>query len=132
VLVDFGQVKDVGPEFRFFFGQMSRALMSSDTRWSGARSATWASARNDSEDGYTQLGNVYVGNLVKRMNESGAAYADRDMLRDSYTDIMKVLRDNPVVKVPPDLLFVGRVMGLLNGLSLTLGSRTNLLLEWPA
>ena len=63
------------------------------------------------------------------MNENGAAYADRDMMRDSYQDVMKVLRANPVVAIPPDLLFVGRVMGLLNGLGKTLGTRTNLLVE---
>ena len=31
--------------------------------------------------------------------------------------MMRILRANPLIKVPPDLLFVGRVMGLLNGLS---------------
>jgi hypothetical protein len=34
-----------------------------------------------------------------------------------------------VIKIPADLLFVGRVMGLLNGLSMTLRSETNLLVE---
>jgi hypothetical protein len=34
-----------------------------------------------------------------------------------------------VIKIPADLLFVGRVMGLLNGLSMTLHSETNLLVE---
>ncbi len=130
VLVDFGQVKDVGPEFRLVFGQMTRALMASDDSMMGRSFRDLGfRTRDDSEDGYTQLGNAYVGNLVKRMNESGASVADRDMMRDSYQDVMKVLRNNPVVKIPPDLLFVGRVMGLLNGLSLTLGARTNLLVE---
>ena len=34
-----------------------------------------------------------------------------------------------VTEIPSDLLFVARVMGLLNGLSVTLGSQTNLLRE---
>ena len=52
-----------------------------------------------------------------------------ELFRQSYRDMMRVLRANPLIKVPPDLLFVGRVMGLLNGLSMTLRSRTNLLVQ---
>ncbi|HEU0075275.1 MAG TPA: hypothetical protein VFS30_14820, partial [Dehalococcoidia bacterium] len=44
-------------------------------------------------------------------------------------DMLRLLRSNPLITIPPDLLFVGRVMGLLNGLSMTLGSRTNMLVE---
>jgi hypothetical protein len=51
------------------------------------------------------------------------------MFRESFRETVRILKSNPLIKVPPDLLFVGRVMGLLNGLSLTLGSRTNMLIE---
>jgi hypothetical protein len=51
------------------------------------------------------------------------------MFETSYRDMLRLLRSNPLIKIPPDLLFVGRVMGLLNGLSMTLGSRTNMLVE---
>jgi predicted unusual protein kinase regulating ubiquinone biosynthesis (AarF/ABC1/UbiB family) len=130
VLVDFGQVKEVGPEFRFIFGQMTRALMAADDSMMGQSMRDLGfRMRDDSEEGYTQLGNAYVGNIVRRMNESGSAVANRDMMEASYQEITRLLRSNPLVKIPPDLLFVGRVMGLLNGLSLTLGSRTNMLLE---
>ncbi|HXH20735.1 MAG TPA: AarF/UbiB family protein [Dehalococcoidia bacterium] len=130
VLVDFGQVKEVGPEFRFMFAQMTRALMASDDSMVGqAFRGLGFRTRDDNEEGYTNLGQAYVGNVVRRMNQLGAAVADRDMMRDSYREITRVLRDNPIVKIPPDLLFVGRVMGLLNGLGTTLQARTNLLLE---
>ncbi len=130
ILVDFGQVKEVGPEFRLMFGQMTRALMNSDDSLLGSSfRGLGFRTRDDTEAGYTQLGNAYVGNVVRRMNESGAAFADRDMMRDSYQDMARLVRNNPLVKIPADLLFVGRVMGLLNGLSKTLGARTNLLVE---
>ncbi len=51
------------------------------------------------------------------------------MFQKSYGDMLRLLRSNPLIKIPPDLLFVGRVMGLLNGLSMTLRSRTNLMVE---
>jgi predicted unusual protein kinase regulating ubiquinone biosynthesis (AarF/ABC1/UbiB family) len=130
VLVDFGQVKEVGPQFRFVFAQMTRALLAED------EAALGESFRNlgfrmekDTARGYEELGNAYVGNIAKQMTESQSGWADPAMFRDSYRGVMRILRANPLVKIPPDLLFVGRVMGLLNGLSMTLGSRTNLLVE---
>lgn len=130
VLVDFGQVKEVGPEFRLLFGQMTRALMASNDSLVGQSFRDMGfRTRDDTQDGYTNLGSAYLGNVIRRMNQLGAAVADRDMMRESYQDVVQVLRDNPVVKIPPDLLFVGRVMGLLNGLGKTLEARTNLLIE---
>ena len=130
VLVDFGQVKDVTPQFRAVFGQMTRALAGADDTALG-RSFRDLGFRMklDTADGYEDLGNAYVGHIAKRMRASEAGWVDEDMFRDSYREILRVLRANPLIQVPPDLLFVGRVMGLLNGLSLTLRSRTNLLVE---
>ncbi len=51
------------------------------------------------------------------------------MFQVSYREMLRILRANPLIKIPADLLFVGRVMGLLNGLSMTLRSKTNLLVE---
>ena len=130
VLVDFGQVKAVGPEFRFLFGQMTRGLMAADDGVVGRSFRDMGfRMKQDTAEGYERLGNAYVGRIAQRMAATGAAYADRDMFRDSYREISRLLRANPLVKIPADLLFVGRVIGLLNGLSMTLGARTNLLLE---
>jgi hypothetical protein len=83
----------------------------------------------DTAEGYEELGKAYVGDIARQMQESGAGYADRDMFTESYGRMVRILRDNPLVSVPADLLFVGRVLGLLNGLSLTLRSKTSLLME---
>jgi aarF domain-containing kinase len=130
VLVDFGQVKDVGPPFRFVFGQMTRALMKNDDRAVGQTFRDLGfRMQNDNAQGYEDLGNAYVGKIAKQMTERNAGWADSDMFDESYREVFRILRANPLIKIPPDLLFVGRVMGLLNGLSMTLGSRTNLLFE---
>jgi predicted unusual protein kinase regulating ubiquinone biosynthesis (AarF/ABC1/UbiB family) len=130
VLVDFGQVKQLGPQFRMLFAQMTRALVSRDDSVMGQsfRALGFRMKRDDAE-GYVDLGNAYIGNIARQMTDTEAGWADPDMFRDSYRDILRILRANPLIKVPPDLLFVGRVMGLLNGLSMTLRSRTNLLVE---
>ena len=130
VLVDFGQVKEIGLPFRFVFGQMTRALLAEDDTALGKTFRDLGfRMKRDVDEGYVDLGKAYVGDIAKQMTATGAGWADPQMFRDSYRDVLRVLRANPVVKVPADLLFVGRVMGLLNGLSMTLRSRTNLLVE---
>jgi predicted unusual protein kinase regulating ubiquinone biosynthesis (AarF/ABC1/UbiB family) len=130
ILVDFGQVKEIGLPFRLVFGQMTRALMSEDESALGATfRALGFRMKQDVDQGYVDLGRAYVGDIAKQMRATNAGWADPAMFRASYREMLRLLRANPVVKVPPDLLFVGRVMGLLNGLSMTLRSRTNLLIE---
>jgi len=130
LLVDFGQVKEIGPQFRFVFGQMTRALVTEDDTALGQTFRNLGfRMKRDVDAGYEALGKSYVGDISKQMIADDAGWIDPKMFEDSYRQVMRILRDNPVIKVPPDLLFVGRVMGLLNGLSMTLRSRTNLLVE---
>src|SRR5690606_28379390 len=130
VLLDFGQVKEVGPQFRFIFGQMTRALMAEDNTALGKTFRDLGFRMKKDEDaGYEGLGKAYVGDIATQMLDKDAGWADPHMFQDSYRDMLRLLRSNPLIKIPPDLLFVGRVMGLLNGISMTLRSRTNLMLE---
>lgn len=130
VLLDFGQVKEVGPQFRFIFGQMTRALLSEDQTALGKTFRDLGfRMKRDEAAGYEGLGKAYVGDIATQMLDRDAGWADPAMFQDSYRDMLRLLSSNPLVKIPPDLLFVGRVMGLLNGLSMTLRSRTNLMLE---
>jgi predicted unusual protein kinase regulating ubiquinone biosynthesis (AarF/ABC1/UbiB family) len=130
VLVDFGQVKEVGPQFRFVFAQMTRALLAQDNQALGKTfRALGFRMKQDTDAGYEDLGRAYVGDIASQMTQTNAGWADPSMFRDSYRDILRILRANPLLQIPSDLLFVGRVMGLLNGLSMMLQSRTNLLVE---
>jgi predicted unusual protein kinase regulating ubiquinone biosynthesis (AarF/ABC1/UbiB family) len=130
IMVDFGQVKEVGPQFRFVFAQMTKALLAEDNAELGKTfRALGFRMKQDSAEGYQELGRTYVGDIAREMTATGAGWAKPEMFDTSYRDMLRLLRSNPLVKIPPDLLFVGRVMGLLNGLSMTLGSRTNLLVE---
>jgi predicted unusual protein kinase regulating ubiquinone biosynthesis (AarF/ABC1/UbiB family) len=130
VLVDFGQVKAIGPQFRFVFAQMTRALLADDDTALGQTFRDLGfRMKQDSAIGYEDLGRAYVGDISRQMLASERGWVSPEMFQESYRDVLRVLRANPVITVPPDLLFVGRVMGLLNGLSMSLHSRTNLLVE---
>ena len=64
------------------------------------------------------------------MNETGAGWAEGDVFQESYEDVVKVLKTNKLTKMPSELLLVGRVFGLLNGLSMTLGAKTSMLVAF--
>jgi ubiquinone biosynthesis protein len=130
IMVDFGQVKEVGPQFRFVFAQMTKALLAEDNTALGQTFRDLGfRMKDDSSVGYQELGRTYVGDIAREMTATNSGWAKPEMFETSYSDMLRLLRSNPLIKIPPDLLFVGRVMGLLNGLSMTLGSRTNMLIE---
>ena len=76
---------------------------------------------------WEQLGDAYIGRIARQMNETGAAWAEGDVFQESYEDVVKVLRKNPLTAVPSELLLVGRVFGLLNGLSMSLHAKKSML-----
>ena len=73
---------------------------------------------------YTQTSRPLLAYLLRVTGEKPLA---DDVFQESYEDVTKVLKNNPLTAVPPELLMVGRVFGLLNGLSMTLNAKTNML-----
>jgi hypothetical protein len=64
------------------------------------------------------------------MQETGAGWAQGDVFQESYESVVNILRRNPLTSIPSEMLLVGRVFGLLNGLSMTLQAKTNMLLAF--
>ena len=58
---------------------------------------------------------------------SGKPYADQEMIAEINQQLGKVLRSNPLIDVPGDVILIARVMGLLSGLARILDSETDLL-----
>ncbi|MEX2245371.1 MAG: AarF/UbiB family protein [Dehalococcoidia bacterium] len=128
VLIDFGQAKELGPSFKEVLVRFTRTMLAGDQAAMGvAFRELGFRTKKDNAEGYEQLGDAYVGRVVKQMQDTGAGWAEGEVFEESYQDITKVLKGNPLTAVPPDLLLVGRVFGLLNGLSKTLQAKTNML-----
>ncbi len=131
VLIDFGQAKELGDGFQQVLVRFTRSLLVNDNAAMGTafRDLGFRTKKDDAE-GYEQLGDAYVGRIAREMNETGAGWAEGDAFQESYDDITKILKKNQLTAVPPELLMVGRVFGLLNGLSKTLQAKTNMLVAF--
>jgi aarF domain-containing kinase len=123
-LVDFGLTKVLSDAFRRQLIVLTSAIIASQPQ---AVSTTMTDmgfrTRVDDEETYTALGEAFLGDVLR----SGKAYADQEMIAEVNQRLGKVLRANPLVDVPGDVILVARVMGLLSGLGRTLDSKTDLL-----
>jgi len=131
VLIDFGQAKELEPEFQDVLLRFTKTLLNGDTAAMGVafRELGFRTKRDDAE-GYEQLGDAYIGRVAKHMQSTNAGWAEGELFEQSYEDVTKILKRNQLTAMPPELLLVGRVFGLLNGLSKTLQAQTNMLVAF--
>jgi predicted unusual protein kinase regulating ubiquinone biosynthesis (AarF/ABC1/UbiB family) len=123
-LVDFGLTKDIPDAFRQQLIVLTSAIVASqpDVVYSSMSDMGFRT-RDDDPETYNALGEAFLGDVLR----SGQAYADQAMMAEINQRMGKVLRGNPLVDVPGDIILIARVMGLLSGLGRSLDSRTDLL-----
>jgi predicted unusual protein kinase regulating ubiquinone biosynthesis (AarF/ABC1/UbiB family) len=76
----------------------------------------------ESDESLALLGELFLGWALR----NGRSFADPEMLAQFGAEMPKVMRENPLVQVPGDVLLVGRVMGLLSGIGKQLGTDVDL------
>ena len=123
-LVDFGLTKSIETDFREQLIVLTSAIIEQQ---SDAISSTMTDmgfrTREDDPDTYTALGEAFLGDVLR----SGKAYADQEMVAEINESLGKLLRANPILDLPGDVILIARVMGLLSGLGRSLESETDLL-----
>ncbi|MGB2695301.1 MAG: ABC1 kinase family protein [Dehalococcoidia bacterium] len=125
VFLDFGLAKELSPEFSRLFAVLAKAIFDSDDDTMGeAFRSLGLRTKGDDHEGYVALGNAYGGDLIRGAATTG--YIDIEMVEGSYQDAVKLVRKNPVVAFPPEMLMIGRVFGLLSGISKHLDAQTNM------
>lgn len=123
-LVDFGLTKQIPDEFRQQLIVLTSAIIASQpTMVYESMSEMGFRTRDDSVDTYNALGEAFLGDVLR----SGQAYADQAMMAEINQRMGRVLRSNPLVDIPGDIILIARVMGLLSGLGRALDSKTDLL-----
>jgi predicted unusual protein kinase regulating ubiquinone biosynthesis (AarF/ABC1/UbiB family) len=123
VLLDFGLAKDLPPEFRDGIARLTGAIISGDRpAVAAAFRALGFRTREASDESLWWLGEAFLGWAIRNRR----SYADAEMLAHLGADMPRILRANPVVEVPSDVLLVGRVLGLLSGIGKQLGSQVDI------
>jgi predicted unusual protein kinase regulating ubiquinone biosynthesis (AarF/ABC1/UbiB family) len=124
VIVDFGLAKQLPPAFLRGFVHLTTALIAADRAGlaQSFRDLGFKTKRAD-DTVFEALGEA----MVARLARNGEFNQDRRMLMEFQGRMMRLFRENPVVRVPGEFLLIGRVMGLLGGLGAQLGSQVNLL-----
>lgn len=123
-LVDFGLTKALPDEFREQLIVLTSAIVSEQPEAiTGTMEGMGFRTRERNDETYSALGEAFLGDVLR----SGKPYADQEMVADINERLGSVLRSNPLVDVPGDVILIARVMGLLSGLGKMLESETDLL-----
>ncbi len=122
VLLDFGLAKDLAPEFRAGIARLTAAIVAGDrAEVAAAFRALGFRTRDASDESLWVLGEAFLGWALR----TGRAYADPEMAAYFGAEMPRVMRANPLVQVPADILLIGRVLGLLSGIGKQLGSEVD-------
>jgi predicted unusual protein kinase regulating ubiquinone biosynthesis (AarF/ABC1/UbiB family) len=123
VLLDFGLAKDFPPAFRDGIVRLTFSILTANRDGIiAAFEALGFRTRNGNPDTLLAFSDLFLGNTIK----GGKAYADKELVEKFSEELPRVVKANPVVEVPADVLLVGRMMGLLSGLGKSLDSQVDL------
>ncbi len=124
VFLDFGLAKSLPPNFRLNYARLTLAIMSQDPdgmvdafRNIGFRT------KKDSPESLIALGMSFF----ESSGPESKPYIDNDVMPEVNERLARILQENPVTEIPPDILLIFRVIGLMSGLQKRLDSRVNLI-----
>lgn len=125
VLLDFGLAKELPPRFREAVVAVAVAMLRDDADGlADALLRMGFETRSGGRDALAVAARFFL-DFAKRFREQ--PHANPRMFEDLNDELPDMLRQNPLVRIPGHVVLLGRVLGLLSGLSRTLESRVDLL-----
>ncbi|MCH8064978.1 MAG: AarF/ABC1/UbiB kinase family protein [Chloroflexi bacterium] len=124
VIVDYGLAKQLQPGFLQGFIRLMTALIAADQ--SGLAQAfrdLGFHTRHEDDAVFEALGE----SMITRLSRSAEFNQNRQLLFEFQERMMRIFRENPVVRIPGEFLYIGRVLGLLSGLGAQLGAEIDLM-----
>jgi predicted unusual protein kinase regulating ubiquinone biosynthesis (AarF/ABC1/UbiB family) len=124
VLLDFGVVKRLPEDFRRGLAEVLLAML---------RGRPADMLANLGRIGFRTRAGTYedmvplTQAMLRFAGERPDQISDAEMAERFGTEILKAYRNNPVVKIPEDIMLVMRVLGILGGVERQLGARVNLI-----
>jgi predicted unusual protein kinase regulating ubiquinone biosynthesis (AarF/ABC1/UbiB family) len=124
VLLDFGLAKDLPPDFRKTVVALTLALLRGEPEaMAQALLRLGFETRDGKPDSLLAIARL-VTEVAKRFQEK--AYLHPEMVEELGGELPEMIRRNPIVRVPSHVVLLGRVLGLLSGISRTLESKVDL------
>ena len=125
VFLDFGLAKELPSSFRKAVVEFAGALI-------GGRPDAMASAllelgfetRNDSTESLRTLSAALLDVATRLRHQT---YLDPAVIRDAGRELPRMIRENPIVRIPNHLVLLSRVLALLSGLGRTLDVKLDML-----
>ena len=122
VFLDFGLSKELPEEFRVNYARLVMALISQDeTKMVQAFRELGFKTASDDPQSLVALGQSFF----EATGPNQKPYVDADVMPEVNERLARILEANPVTQIPPDILLIFRVLGLMSGLQKRLESQVN-------
>lgn len=124
VFVDFGLAKELPARFRHGILELTGALVQgSAARMAQALQELGFETREGGVEALHDIAEVVLETAVRLRKQS---WLDRDAAREAGEDLPRMIRENPIVRVPSHVVLLGRVVALLSGLGRSLEARVDM------
>lgn len=119
--VDFGLMAELPEDFRQQTAALAVSLLSGDSPGVAAALEGLGLETGDPTRATLHRAAELLVEFVRRKREDGETHT-----RDIGEDLLEILRADPLVRMPAHLWLIGRVLGLLRGVSASLGAPQDL------
>ncbi len=125
VFVDFGLAKRLPAAFRHGILELASALLQgSAERMAVALSELGFETREGGVEALRDIAEVVLETAIRLRQQT---WVDRDATREASERLPRMIRENPIVRVPSHVVLLGRVIALLSGLGHSLEGRIDML-----
>ena len=125
VFVDFGLAKELPSGFRQGLLELTGALLQgSAEQMAKALHDLGFETREGGVGALHEIAKVVLETAVRLRQQS---WLDRDVAAEAAQELPRMIRENPIVRVPSHVVLLGRVVGLLSGLGRSLEARIDML-----
>jgi predicted unusual protein kinase regulating ubiquinone biosynthesis (AarF/ABC1/UbiB family) len=125
VLLDFGLAKELPGTFRQGVVALASALLRGEaSAMASALHELGFETREGGIDALHEIAEVVLEVAIRLRKQS---YLDPDVARDAAEELPRLIRENPIVRVPSHVVLLGRVVALLSGLGRTLDAKVDML-----
>lgn len=123
VFIDFGLSKDLPEGFRVNYARLTMAIMQQDDQaMADAFRALGFQTKTDDPQSLIALGRSFFD----ATGPDARPYMDADVMPEVNERLSRILTENPVTAIPPDILMIFRVIGLMSGLQKRLDSTVSM------